>query len=245
MHRPLLCWLACLAFFASNGSPATEQVRAEAQSTARPKLAAGELRALTGYELTVASAVLVPASSDAPEHCRVSGQVLPEIRFEVTLPTEWNRRFYMFGNGGYAGESLDAPGRIGQRNAALRRGFAVAQTNTGHDAAAEPLGTFAVNQQKLYDYAFPSLHVTAQTAKRLIRAYYGTEIAHSYFQGCSTGGRQALILAQRFPKDFDGIIVGAPVLDFTGTMLSYTSMARGLAEGPIATSKLKLLADRI
>lgn len=112
----------------------------------------------------MATAALVPAAGNAPEFCRVTGQVLPEVRFEVALPSNWNQRLLMIGNGGYAGENLEAPGRLAARNDAVRRGFAFAQTNTGHDAADEPLGTFAVSSQKLYDYAFRAVHVTADTA---------------------------------------------------------------------------------
>jgi feruloyl esterase len=151
----------------------------------------------------------------------------------------------MTGNGGYAGDSLDAPQRAGGRNAAMRRGFVSASTNTGHDAAVEPLGAFAVNRQKLLDYAFRSLHTTAETGKRIAAAYYGAGPARSYFEGCSTGGRQALILAQRFPDDFDGIVAGAPVLNFSGTMVGYAKMTQALAASPIPYAKLALLADRI
>jgi feruloyl esterase len=216
-----------------------------AQETMGPKLACADLRSLTGYEFTVVTASVVPAAGDVPEYCRVTGQALPEIRFEVNLPKAWNRRFYMAGNGGYAGESLEAPQRAAGRARMMRRGFAAAATNTGHDAATEPLATFAQNHQKLYDYAFRSLHVTAESAKRIIVAYYGATPARSYFEGCSTGGRQALILAQRFPDDFDGIISGAPVLNFTGTMVSYARTAQALAAAPVPYSKLALLAERI
>ncbi len=210
-----------------------------------PKVACADLRALTGYEFTIESATQVQATADAPAYCRVRGLIQPEIQFEVSLPADWNRRFYMFGNGGYAGEPLESPGRVGQRLSGVRRGFVVAQTNTGHDAVTEPLGTFAVNRQKLLDYAFRSLHTTAETGKRIAAVYYGARPARSYFEGCSTGGRQALILAQRFPEDFDGIISGAPVLNFSGTVVSYAKMAQAFAAAPIPYAKLKPLADRI
>src|SRR5215475_4371830 len=151
----------------------------------------------------------------------------------------------MFGNGGYAGETLTATPRVNTRNTALKARFAVAQTNTGHDAAKEPLGTFAVNRQKLLDYAFRAVHVTAETSKRIIREYYGTTPRRSYFDGCSTGGRQGLMSAQRFPEDFDGIVVGAPVLNFTGTMTNYVSIARALEAAPVPLEKLKIIADRV
>jgi feruloyl esterase len=217
----------------------------EGLSPLQPKLACGDLRSLTGFEFTVVTAADVPAAAGIPEYCRVTGQVLPEIRFEVNLPATWNRRFYMTGNGGYAGESLDTPQRIRARAQPVQRGFATAATDTGHDASIEPLATFAVNRQKLFDYAFRSLHATSEAAKRLIAAYYGSGPARSYFEGCSTGGRQALILAQRFPEDFDGIIAGAPVLNFSGTMAGYACSVQALAAAPIPYAKLPLLADRI
>jgi Tannase and feruloyl esterase len=211
----------------------------------RAESGCGALVSLTGYEFSVETAALVPASGDLPEYCHVTGQILPEVRFELSLPASWNNRFYMFGNGGYAGETLSTQGRVNTRNTALKARFAVAQTNTGHDAAIEPLGTFAVNRQKLLDYAFRAVHVTAETSKKIIREYYGAAPARSYFDGCSTGGRQGLISAQRFPDDFDGIVVGAPVLDFTGTMTNYVSMVRALEAAPVPLEKLKIIAERV
>ena len=141
--------------------------RPESASSGDGRLACPELRSLTGYNFSITSARSVAAGNDAPAHCRVTGQVLPEIRFEVSLPASWNRRFYMFGNGGYAGEAFDAAGRVAQRNRALALGYAVASTNTGHDAASEPLASFATNRQKLLDYAFRAVHVTALAANKV------------------------------------------------------------------------------
>jgi len=187
----------------------------------------------TGYDLSITTATTVSATADLPEHCRVVGLIQPEVRFEVNLPTSWNGRLYMSGNGGFAGEPLEAPIRVATAQRALARGFATAQTNTGHDAAAEPLATFAASPQKFADYAYRAVHVTALTAKRLAQAYYETAPRRSYFDGCSTGGRQGLISAQRFPDDFDGIAVGAPVLSFSGTMISYVNNQRALRAAPI------------
>ena len=215
------------------------------ESTLTPKCACTDLRSLTNYDFSIESATLIPATANEPERCRVKGLIQPEIQFEVNLPTTWNRRFYMFGNGGYAGEDMNAGNRVGQRISAIRRGFVVVDTNTGHDAATEPLGTFAVNRQKLLDYAFRSLHTTADTGKRIAEAYFGAKPTRSYYEGCSTGGRQGLILAQRFPDDFDGLVIGAPVLNFSGTMTGYMQMAQALAKAPIPYAKLQLLAEKI
>lgn len=211
----------------------------------KPKFACASLRSLTAYEFSVITASTTAATADAPEYCRVSGQILPEIRFELALPISWNRRLYMFGNGGFAGESFESPSRIKSRNLALQRGFVVADTDTGHDRASEPGASFATNRQKLIDFAFRSVHTTVETAKELIHAYYGQTQSHAYFDGCSTGGRQGLISAQRFPGDFDGIVVGAPILDFAGTNIASLWIIRALTEAPIPSTKLKTLAERI
>jgi Tannase and feruloyl esterase len=105
-------------------------------------------------EIATITATPMPASPGAPAHCRVTGLLSPEIAFEVSLPAKWNGRFYMIGNGGLAGEAMDDPSRVAQRNEALQLGFAFAQTNTGHDARKEPGGSFVLsNPQKAIDYA--------------------------------------------------------------------------------------------
>jgi feruloyl esterase len=210
-----------------------------------PKGACRDLRALSNYDFAIDSASVVAGKGPAPEFCQALGLIQPEVRFEVSLPATWNGRLYMFGNGGYAGENLASPARQRLRDVALAAGFAVAQTDTGHDAAREPLGSFAVSPQKLVDYAYRAVHVTAVTAKEIAKAYYGNGVQRSYFHGCSTGGRQGLIAAQRFPADFDGIVVGAPVLDFTGTMLQYAQIHRAMREAPGLVDKMSLVASRI
>ncbi len=211
----------------------------------KPAVGCGDLRSLTDNQMSIGYAVLIPAGADTPEHCRVRGQILPQVGFEVNLPAQWNGRLLMAGNGGYAGDALDHDRRTPPRSSLLQRGFATVVTDTGHSSATEPLGTFAADRQKLLDYAFRSLHVTATAAKAIAKAYYGSGVTRSYFQGCSTGGRQALILAQRFPEDFDGIIAGAPVLNFSGTMMSYGRMVQAFQAAPIASTKLPALAAKI
>jgi feruloyl esterase len=238
-------WLTLLIAPLLHGQASIFLNPAAGESVAAPKIGCGELRTLSGFEFTIESATLVQTEGDTPEFCRVMGQILPEIRFEVALPSSWNRRFLMTGNGGYAGDTLESPQRLLLRGIAMRRGFVQAITNTGHDQRDEPLATFAVNRQKLLDYAFRSLHVTAEAGKRITGAYYAVKPSRSYFQGCSTGGRQALILAQRYPEDFDGIVAGAPVLNFTGTMVSFASTALALQAAPVPYAKLATLAERV
>jgi feruloyl esterase len=237
--------LTAAAAFGQNAPHIREWKPDPSEASAQPKISCTALNSLTGYELSVMSAETIANAAGTPPFCRVLIQVQPEIRVEVTLPAHWNHRLYMFGNGGYAGESLEAANRVANRNTALQAGFAVTQTNTGHDALREPLATFTVNQQKLLDYAFRSLHVTAETAKRVAAAYYGVRPSRSYYNGCSTGGRQGLIFAQRYPEDFDGLVVGAPALNHVGGRIRSIATYQALVKAPVPTAKLKLLADRV
>ncbi|MBS1857419.1 MAG: tannase/feruloyl esterase family alpha/beta hydrolase [Acidobacteria bacterium] len=213
--------------------------------TRKPAIACGDLRSLTDFELSVISARLIPASSEAPAHCRVDLMAQPRVNIQVNLPAAWNTRLYMFGNGGWAGETFEAAGRAANRARGLSAGFVTAATDTGHSAALEPGASFGLNRQELLDFGFRSLHVTAEAAKLLARTYYGIGPEKSYYEGCSQGGRQGLTLAQRFPNDFDGIIAGSPALYQTGTHLARAYWMRGLQANPFPAAKLGLLAARV
>ena len=188
----------------------------------------------------------IPATDTLPAHCRVTGILSPEIAFEVSLPAKWNGRFYMIGNGGLAGESMEDRNRVAQRNAALEEGFAFAQTNTGHEASKEPSGTFVLsNPQKAIDYAWRAVHLTAVTAKEITRQYYATPAAHSYWNSCSNGGRQGLIEAQRFPDDFDGIVANSPWVDQTGFTIGAMWNQKAISGANLTPDKLALLSDKV
>ena len=232
---------------AQNGSSFIDAASSAVDYTATPwrmAIPCRSLRALTSTAHSVVSADAVPADDDTPAHCRVSGVIPPEIVFELNLPDVWNGRFYMHGNGGYAGGPPEAPGAVRARSQALTRGFATAYTNTGHDSRVEPGALFAHdNLQKLVDYGFRAVHLTAETAKAFIQTAYERAPAYSYWDGCSTGGRQALISAQRFPDDFDGIVAGAPVLDFSGTMIWGAWNGKAALEAGLDVVKMRLVAD--
>jgi len=173
-----------------------------------PRAPCDEMIKVKTKELVQISAAAVSAG-DAPPYCRVTGVLAPEIAFEVSLPAQWNGRFYMIGNGGFAGEAMDAANRVQQRTDALKMGFAFAQTNTGHYASKEPGASFVMsNPEKAIDYAYRAVHLVATTAKEITKRYYGQPVSRAYWNSCSNGGRQGLIEAQRFPEDFDGIIAG-------------------------------------
>ena len=242
-----LFWIGICAaalFGQPAANPPFAGLKADASSR-KPVGVCKQLRTLTSLELSIVSAVVVPAAAGVPEHCRVSLMAQPELNIEVNLPSAWNGRLYMFGNGGWAGEAFDTSGRVASRAKGLKAGFVTAATDTGHSAALEPGASFALNRQKLLDYGFRSLHLTAEMAKLLARTYYGMAPAKSYYEGCSQGGRQGLTIAQRFPEDFDGIIVGAPGLFQTGTHLSRAYWMQGLNANPFPAAKLGLLSAKV
>src|SRR3984957_3761763 len=244
--RSLLAFpIFAASLFAQGGGSVQFRDWIPAAATAKPVMECGRLLGLTGFDLSIISAALIPPTANAPAHCHVFLMAQPEINIEVNLPSNWNGRFYMFGNGGWAGESFDSASRIANHARALRAGFATASTDTGHSAALEPEASFALNRQKLLDFGFRSLHVTALAAKRLVHIYYGADPSKSYYDGCSQGGRQALTIAQRFPEDFDGIIAGSPALYNTGNMLARAYWMRGLSANPFPAAKLGLLAGRV
>ncbi len=160
--------------------------------------------------LTILSAKLVEAKGATPQYCYVRGLISPAIHYHVQLPSpeNWNGRFLMWGDGGKDGDLDFADQRLAQ-------GYAVANSNTGHDNGSEPRSSFAFNnRQAEIDFGYRAVHLTVNAAKTLVRTYYSKAAQHSYFEGCSTGGRQGLMEAQRYPYDFDGIVAGAPVYDY-------------------------------
>lgn len=199
------------------------------------------LLSLTDASLSVVTSEVIEATSRLPAHCRVHGFILPNVNFELKLPADWNGKFFMVGNGGYLGTFFD-------QSYGLVRGYATASTDTGHQG---PDPRFALdNRAAEIDFAFRSIHVTAVAAKRLIAAHYGRAADFAYFRGCSTGGRQGLMEAQRFPDDFDGWSIGAPIYDYTRKQTYNASwVAKALfdnnREGYVPRPKLKALGAAV
>lgn len=195
---------------------------------------------------SIVSASVVTASAEAPEYCVVHGLISPEVQYIAYFPMRWNGRLYMHGNGGFAGESLDDPVGHAARLKAVRHGFAAAFTNTGHDARIEPGAIWGYrNPMKEIDFGFRALHLTTQAVKGLIQQFYGHAAEYAYFDGCSTGGLQGFMEAQRFPEDFDGILAGAPVFNMSSMMWQYRENHLAIAETPISREKLRLLGQRL
>jgi feruloyl esterase len=139
-----------------------------------------------------------------PAACRVVGRVQPAITFEVWMPAAgWNGKFQAVGGGGFAGVI-----GYGAMATALNRGYATASTDTGHSTRD---GAWALGHPELViDFGYRAIHEMTIKAKAIIEAFYGNTPRYSYFVGCSTGGRQGLMEAQRYPSDYDGIVAGAP-----------------------------------
>ena len=216
------------------------------KSDLEPRKACDALGQFKSKEIAQITAIVVAAGAAAPAHCRVSGVLSPEIAFEVSLPAKWNGRFYMIGNGGHAGEGLEDPGRVAQKNQALQLGFAFAQTNTGHDARKEPGATFVLsNPQKAIDYAYRAVHLTAATSKDITKDYYGRAASKAYWNSCSNGGRQGLIEAQRFHEDFDGIVANAPWVDQTGFSIGAMWNQKAMSGSGVTPGKLETVAEKV
>ena len=234
------------AAWAQAFASATTSLSHYTQANVVPRISCATLGQYTAKELLRITALDVAATAGVPAQCRVTGVLAPEIAFEVSLPARWNGRFYMIGNGGHAGESLEDPTRVSQRNAALQAGFAFAQTNTGHDARKEPGASFVMsNPQKALDYAYRAVNLTAVTAKSITQAYYRRDITRSYWNSCSNGGRQGLIEAERYPQDFDGILANSPWVDQTGFTLGAMWNQKAIDAAPLSAAKLALVGKAI
>ena len=246
MRVGMLCLAAVVAASPAAGQPfanASTSLAGYSAATRTPQKACESLSSFAAEGITRIQARVVAATADTPQHCRVVGNIVPEVAFEVSLPDRWNQRFYMTGNGGLAGDPIDTPTNA-DRTAALANGFVHARTNTGHDARKEPSGSFILsNPQKAVDYAYRAVHVTAEAAKKIATDYYAVPIRFSYWNSCSNGGRQGLLEAQRYPDDFDGIVAVAPWVDQTGFAIGATWNQKALLEAPVPPAKLTVVAQ--
>jgi feruloyl esterase len=223
-HLLLFGWLllpwGVMALGQSAGSPESAQV---ADKPACESLAS---LALTNAKVTVAQSIAEgmfagpPSPSTRadlsafykklPAFCRVAVEATPtadsDIKIEVWLPAfGWNGKLQGVGNGGFAGQ-ID----FLQMGSALSHGFAAAATDTGHSGTGVDAGWALGHPEKVIDFGHRGIHEMTRVAKAAVRAFYGSTPQHSYFAACSDGGREALMEAQRYPEDYDGILAGAP-----------------------------------
>ncbi len=178
-----------------------------------------------------------------PAFCRIAGVMKPTadsyIRFEVWLPAaDWNEKYLGVGNGGFAG-SIGYSALAGN----LKRGYATAATDTGHEGDASDASWAYKHPEKIIDFGYRALHETTANAKALIQSFYGRPAHHAYFDSCSDGGREALMEAQRFPDDFDGILAGAPANFWTHLLSAGVDLGQAMLKNPAGyISSVKLPA---
>jgi hypothetical protein len=179
---------------------------------------------------------------ELPAFCRVAGVIKPtsdsEIKFEVWMPNaNWNGKFHGIGNGGFAG-SISYVGLAG----AVARDYATASTDTGHTGSDASWARG--HPEKIVDYGYRGIHEMTEKAKLIVKAFYGDGPKRSYFASCSNGGRQALMEAQRYPDDYDGIIAGAPANAFTRILTGFAWNMLATLNDPgsyISSKKLKAI----
>jgi pimeloyl-ACP methyl ester carboxylesterase len=186
----------------------------------------------------------VPPYTKLPAFCRVAVSVKPvadsDIRFELWMPASgWNGKFVGVGNGGYSGEiwywAMTEP---------LARGYATASTDTGHRGSVVDASFAAGHPEKWTDFAYRAVHEMTVKSKAIIAAFYGNPTRRAYWNGCSTGGRQGLMEAQRYPEDYDGIIAGAPANYMSRLSAQFIWVSQALHKEPgsfIPPDKLQVL----
>lgn len=200
--------LACAAVHAED-APA-----AGAAPTGDPCAPSGApLRTLALPDLTVTA---VEHFTEPVDHCKLTARLDREINFSLWLPDTWNGKFLLGGGGGYVGSIQNQA-----LPRALEGGYATAGTDTGHQGAGTDASWGLHNLERIVNYGHLAMHRVAQVSKYVTARHYAAPPERSYFAGCSGGGRQGLIFAQRYPSEFDAIVSGAPAFDFAGLAAAF------------------------
>lgn len=255
----ILWVLICILWIVGSGIAATHAAEAPS-SQSSTSLDCASLRQLNIPHTTIATTETVAAGafhspaaaapgrppvdfSALPAFCRVTGSIHPtadsDIRFELWLPVHgWNHRFMQTGNGGAAGSivysSLTDP---------LSRGYAVANTDTGHQGGPADFSWAVGHPEKMVDYDYRAVHELTVTGKAITAAGFGAAPQKSYWVGCSTGGRQGLKEAQRYPEDYDAIVAGAPASNWSPLVSLSVEIQRNLGPQGLGLDKLALLKE--
>jgi len=189
----------------------------------------------------IVSAALVAATATLPEYCNVRGLIEPKLNFELRLPTDWNSKLHYGGGGGYNGAIPPlTPG-------ALQKGFAQVSSDSGHQGSALDASFIQNDPLAAAQFGFLSVPTVAHSAREIVRVYYRRLPLKSYFEGCSNGGREALMTVQRFPWLFDGVIARAPAYNWDGIMGAFNRTAKALAApgGAMSPAKVTTLAKAV
>jgi feruloyl esterase len=176
----------------------------------------------------------------AAAYVEATGVIGGNIRFELLLPDAWNGRFVMGGGGGFVGTVQNSA------RDSVNRGYATVGTDTGHEWQPGYMAGWAfTNMEAQLNFGYLAVHRTAEVAKAVIRSYYGADSTRCYFTGCSRGGGQALMEAQRYPGDFDGIVAGAPAFDWPGFAANAVAIQKALYPDPEHLNQTALDGDAL
>jgi hypothetical protein len=233
---------------ACGGSGGGEPIRATTLAVVAPTSACSSLRGVdltdiggAGSTITSATEGTLAINGVNLRYCSVAGTLAPAVGFLVRLPMDtWTQRYAHMGCGGLCGDiSTDAtPGQSYGCPIAEKGGLVLSSTNMGHGGSE---ASWSQDAQRRIDFAYRGVHTTTLAAKKLIQAYYGQAQRHAYFVGCSDGGREGLMAAQRYPTDYDGIVVGAPAFLFNvQNSLHHGWLARSNRDNGLSTGNLVL-----
>lgn len=207
-----------------------------------PQQACAALAGTTVGEATLTSAELVAANGAVGEHCKVTGELHTTLKFAAKLPTTWNKKLLYTGGGGWDGAIAD----LTLSPSGTTGGYVTVGSNGGH---SDPTGAvFLNNPQAQKDFGYLQIHSVLEVVKQVVRKRYGTDAERYYFEGCSNGGREALIQATRYPADFDGIVVRAPAYSFTELVLAFNNNMKhqkATAGGAITAAKAGAIATAV
>src|SRR6185503_9709246 len=177
-----------------------------------------------------ADAALQPAAAPAGAPCIVNGALHETLKFRIALPADWNGRLLYVGGGGWNG----AISPFAFAPAPERAGYVIVASDSGHSANGIDASWALGNPQAQTEFAYLSVHSVAGAAKAIARDFYGSAPHHSYFEGCSNGGREGLVSAARFPADFDGIIARAPANYWSGLFTQFLRHCQRQLSSPAA-----------
>jgi Tannase and feruloyl esterase len=220
-------------------------------SCTRPGSAPCDPSLLTApQDVDLLSAETVAATPENPAHCKVDGLIGSDVKFELLLPGEWNGKLVMGGGGGFVGSvENQAQENFTFGGSPLARGYATVGTDTGHRGGGLDATWAHDNLERKLNFGYRAVHLTAETAKSLVRSYYGRHARYSYFLGCSRGGGQAMMESQLYPNDFDGIVAGAPAFNWNGIAAGFIRNEQALyssgADEPVVTPDNRALLQKL
>jgi len=213
-----------------------------------PTMTCDAVFSLSIADTELTSATVVPQVGTLPVHCRVVGVTHGEpgsnVTVEVRLPDGWNGKLFFTTRQGYMG-SLPPLTNLAISQA-ISRHYAIVTTDGGHSNPSLLDASFGLNNRPAeIDFGYRGVHLAKVVGAAVIAAYYGSEPAHSYYQGCSSSGRYGIQAAEHYPMDFDGIIAGAPALDMSGVNIAFNWNMQAMLAAPIPTSKLPAIFNAV